>query len=100
MQGKPNPLNSSFKLTYYTLLNLLQRCESTGADAEYVIRNSFQQFQFDYQLPKQQSELDAVLAEANAIQAPGQDGISEYSNIMKVRKAEKGLEPKHAAKVC
>ena len=27
VQGKPNPLLSSFKLSYYTLLNLLRRVE-------------------------------------------------------------------------
>lgn len=31
MLGKPNPLLSSFKLSYYTLLNLLRRMEGTGA---------------------------------------------------------------------
>lgn len=30
MQGKPNPLLSSFRLSYYTLLNLMRRMEGTG----------------------------------------------------------------------
>ncbi len=30
VKGKPNPLVSSFKLSYYTLLNLLRRMEGTG----------------------------------------------------------------------
>ena len=30
MQGKSAPLLSSFKLSYYTLLNLLRRIEGTG----------------------------------------------------------------------
>ena len=57
VKGKPNPLVSSFKLSYYTLLNLLRRVEGSGHDMEYVIRNSFQQFQFEQSLP----EVRAVL---------------------------------------
>lgn len=30
MQGRPAPLISSFKLSYYTLLNLLRRLEGSG----------------------------------------------------------------------
>jgi ATP-dependent RNA helicase DOB1 len=52
VKGKPNPLVSSFKLSYYTLLNLLRRVEGSGHDMEYVIRNSFQQFQFEQSLPE------------------------------------------------
>lgn len=44
-QGKAAPLISSFKLTYYTLLNLLRRMESSGQGMEHVIAKSFQQFQ-------------------------------------------------------
>jgi len=50
--GKPNPLVSSFKLSYYTLLNLLRRVEGSGHDMEHVIRNSFQQYQFEQSLPQ------------------------------------------------
>lgn len=52
MQGKPSPLLSSFKLSYYTLLNLLRRIEGTQHDMEFVIANSFQQFQFERSLPE------------------------------------------------
>lgn len=31
MQGKASPLLSSFKLSYYTVLNLMRRLEDTGA---------------------------------------------------------------------
>ena len=52
MQGKPSPLLSSFKLSYYTLLNLLRRIEGSSHDMEFVIAHSFQQFQFERQLPE------------------------------------------------
>ncbi len=60
MQGKPSPLVSSFKLSYYTLLNLMRRTEGTGQDMEFVIRNSFQQFQFERSLPQLSAELREV----------------------------------------
>jgi ATP-dependent RNA helicase DOB1 len=52
VQGKPSPLLSSFRLSYYTLLNLLRRIEGTQHDMEFVIANSFQQFQFERSLPE------------------------------------------------
>lgn len=56
--GKPLPLLSSFKLSYYTLLNLMRRMENSGQNMEYVIQHSFQQYQFERTLPDKQ-----VLAE-------------------------------------
>ncbi len=50
--GKASPLLSSFKLTYYTLLNLMRRLEGSGQDMEYVIKRSFQQFQYESRLPQ------------------------------------------------
>ena len=52
--GKPSPLLSSFKLSYYTLLNLMRRMENTGQNMEYVIQHSFQQYQFERTLPEKQ----------------------------------------------
>lgn len=52
MQGKPSPLLSRFRLTYYTLLNILRRAEGSGQSMEYVIARSFQQFQFERSLPQ------------------------------------------------
>lgn len=50
--GKASPLLSSFKLSYYTLLNLMRRMEGSGQDMEYVIKRSFQQFQYESRLPQ------------------------------------------------
>ena len=44
--GKPAPLLSTFRLSYYTILNLMSRAEGQF-DAEYVIKHSFHQFQHD-----------------------------------------------------
>jgi len=58
--GKPSPLLSSFKLSYYTLLNLMRRMENTGQNMEYVIQHSFQQYQFERTLPEKQVCLDRL----------------------------------------
>ena len=50
--GKPLPLISKFRLSYYTLLNILRRLEGSGQSMEYVIARSFQQFQFEQSLPQ------------------------------------------------
>jgi ATP-dependent RNA helicase DOB1 len=52
--GKLLPLLSRFRLSYYTLLNILRRLEGSGQSMEYVIARSFQQFQFEQSLPQVQ----------------------------------------------
>lgn len=59
--GKPSPLLSSFKLSYYTLLNLMRRMENTGQNMEYVIQHSFQQYQFERTLPEKQVHPDCFM---------------------------------------
>lgn len=44
--GKPAPLVSTFRLSYYTILNLMSRSEGQFT-AEHVIKNSFHQFQYE-----------------------------------------------------
>ena len=50
--GKPGPLNSKFRLSYYTILNMLRKLEETEHTLDYVIKNSFQQFQQERMLPQ------------------------------------------------
>ncbi len=51
VQGKPSPLVSSFKLSYYTMLNMVKRLEGGEQAMEEVIRKSFQQFTCERQMP-------------------------------------------------
>ena len=44
--GKPAPLVSTFRLSYYSILNLLSRAEGQFT-AGHVIKNSFHQFQYE-----------------------------------------------------
>ena len=66
--GDASPLQSTFRLSYYTLLNLLSRSEGLY-NTEYVISHSFHQFQYEKQVPAQKRklrELEARLANAKA----------------------------------
>ncbi|GAB4813622.1 hypothetical protein N2152v2_000668 [Parachlorella kessleri] len=81
VQGKANPLLSSFKLSYYTLLNLMRRMEGTGANMEYVIAHSFSQFQHERQLPQMTSRLKALEAEAETITDVTTDAVQEYNSL-------------------
>ncbi|KAI7838418.1 hypothetical protein COHA_007790 [Chlorella ohadii] len=79
LQGKSTPLLSSFRLSYYTLLNLIRRIEGSGYDMEYVISKSFSQFQHEQQLPELESRLKAAEAEAAQISAATDAAAAEYS---------------------
>lgn len=46
IQGTAAPLVSTFRLSYYSLLNLMSRAEGQF-NSEHVIRHSFHQFQHD-----------------------------------------------------
>lgn len=66
VQGEASPLQSTFRLSYYSLLNLLSRSDGLY-DTEYVISHSFHQFQHEKELPLQKkrvAELEALLANA------------------------------------
>ncbi|KAL4421012.1 hypothetical protein ABPG77_008849 [Micractinium sp. CCAP 211/92] len=78
MKGQAMPLISSFKLSYYTLLNLLRRTEGSGADMEYVISKSFSQFQHEQRLPEMESRLKAIESEASAISAATEAAAAEF----------------------
>eukprot|EP00898_Chlorokybus_atmophyticus_P004711 jgi/Chlat1/5240/Chrsp33S05083 len=63
LMGAPAPLVSTFRLSYYTLLNLMSRAEGQF-DAEYVIAHSFHQFQHEKALPQVQQTLQKLEEEA------------------------------------
>jgi superfamily II RNA helicase len=71
MSGKPMPLLSRFKLSYYTLLNLSKRREGGMGHMEYLIAHSFQQFQHEQQVPRLRARLDAVDAQLAALGTGG-----------------------------
>ncbi|KAG7669038.1 hypothetical protein Ndes2526A_g00745 [Nannochloris sp. 'desiccata'] len=86
VKGSAAPLMSSFKLTYYTLLNLLKRLEGQGRDMEYVISKSFSQFQHEKELPERMEKAASLRREAEKITigngTSGEGGTGENSTIM------------------
>eukprot|EP00884_Botryococcus_braunii_P001882 jgi/Botrbrau1/11695/Bobra.0195s0026.1 len=80
--GKPSPLVSSFRLSYYTLLNLLRRTEQSGHDIEYVIRRSFEQFQYERALPKVMDQVAKLEEEASALLDQAGQASEDYSRIV------------------
>jgi ATP-dependent RNA helicase DOB1 len=77
VKGSAAPLMSSFKLTYYTLLNLLKRLEGQGRDMEYVISKSFSQFQHEKELPERMEKAAALRKEAEKIAVGGGGGSND-----------------------
>lgn len=78
IQGKPDPINSAFHLTYNMVLNLLRVEE---INPEYMLERSFYQFQNQSSIPDLykcvQTKQDAV----NAIKIPNESSIASYYHI-------------------
>jgi ATP-dependent RNA helicase DOB1 len=71
IQGKAAPLVSTFRLSYYTLLNLMSRAEG-HFNVEHVIRNSFHQFQHNKALPSVEEQIRKLEEETSSIDAAGE----------------------------
>ncbi|KAL1193895.1 DExH-box ATP-dependent RNA helicase DExH10 [Cardamine amara subsp. amara] len=80
MLGKPAPLLSTFRLSYYTILNLLSRAEGQFT-AEHVIRHSFHQFQYEKALPDIENKVSKLEEEAAILNASGEAEVAEYDNL-------------------
>lgn len=64
LYGDPDPLNSSYRISYNMLLNLL-RVEDV--DPEYLLRASFHQFQQECEAPALEQQADDLEKQAHAI---------------------------------
>ncbi|KAF6167318.1 hypothetical protein GIB67_043179 [Kingdonia uniflora] len=79
--GKPAPLISTFRLSYYSILNLLCRAEGQFT-AEHVIRNSFHQFQYEKALPDIGERVSKLEKEAAMLDASGEGELAEYHKLI------------------
>ncbi|KAL9330066.1 hypothetical protein ACSQ67_005069 [Phaseolus vulgaris] len=93
--GKPAPLVSTFRLSYYSILNLMSRAEGQFT-AEHVIRNSFHQFQYEKALPDIEKRVSNLEQEVTLLDASGEAEVSEYHKL-KLEIAQ--LEKKMMAKI-
>ncbi|XP_072992192.1 DExH-box ATP-dependent RNA helicase DExH10 isoform X1 [Typha latifolia] len=78
--GRPAPLVSTFRLSYYSILNLMSRAEGQFT-AEYVIRNSFHQFQFEKALPCMGEKISKLEQEAASLDSSGEAELAEYHKL-------------------
>ncbi|AET05085.1 putative RNA helicase [Medicago truncatula] len=78
--GKPAPLVSTFRLSYYSILNLMSRAEGQFT-AEHVIRNSFHQFQYEKTLPDVGKRVSMLEQEVALLDAAGEAEVSEYHKL-------------------
>lgn len=85
--GAADPLNSTFRLGYNMLLNLLRAEE---ADPEFVIRRSLAQFQADRALPARAAALAALEKARDAIDL-GPVDAAQLRDYVKLRDAADSL---------
>ncbi|XP_058068474.1 DExH-box ATP-dependent RNA helicase DExH10 [Magnolia sinica] len=78
--GKPAPLVSTFRLSYYSILNLMSRSEGQFT-AEHVIKNSFHQFQYEKALPDIGQKVSKLEKEAEMLDASGEAELAEYHKM-------------------
>eukprot|EP00899_Mesostigma_viride_P011889 jgi/Mesvir1/20700/Mv14899-RA.2 len=89
MLGKPEPLMSTFHLSYYTLLNLMVRADGE-MNALSVIQRSFHQFQHELNLPEVEKKIEEHRQKAAAIKLTGEDTLREYDALRTaIREQEK-----------
>lgn len=78
--GKPAPLVSTFRLSYYSILNLMSRAEGQFT-AEHVIKNSFHQFQYEKALPDMGQRILKLEKEAAMLDSSGEAELAEYHKL-------------------
>mmetsp|Transcript_7777 Transcript_7777/g.11122 ORF Transcript_7777/g.11122 Transcript_7777/m.11122 type:complete len:1174 (+) Transcript_7777:54-3575(+) len=81
LYGDPDPLNSSYKISYNMLLNMM-RVEDV--DPEYLLRASFHQFQQECEVPALEQKVKSLEAQANEIiigSTEDEEKIGEYYNM-------------------
>ncbi|KAH9728397.1 DExH-box ATP-dependent RNA helicase DExH10 [Citrus sinensis] len=89
--GKPAPLVSTFRLSYYSILNLMSRAEGQFT-AEHVIKNSFHQFQYEKALPDIGKKVSKLEEEAALLDASGEAEVAEYHKLkLDIAQLEKKL---------
>ncbi|XP_052199082.1 DExH-box ATP-dependent RNA helicase DExH10 [Diospyros lotus] len=78
--GRPAPLVSTFRLSYYSILNLMSRAEGQFT-AEHVIKNSFHQFQYEKALPDIGKKVSNLEEEAALLDSSGEAEVAEYHKL-------------------
>ena len=80
LQGKADPLYSSFHLKYNMLLNLLKLQDYKP---EFLIKRSFRQLQNDKELPNIKKKIEDLYADIEAVKIEKPKAVEEYFKIEK-----------------
>lgn len=80
LQGKADPLNSSFHLKYNMVLNLIKLQDYRP---EFLIKKSFRQFQNDKELPNIKKKISKLHKEIQDIKIEKPKQVEEYFEIEK-----------------
>lgn len=78
VQGKPDPINSAFHLTYNMVLNLLRVEE---INPEYMMERSFFQFQNQSSIPDLYRRVEKKQKEVDNLKIPMEQSIATYYHI-------------------
>lgn len=78
IQGKPDPINSAFHLTYNMVLNLLRVEE---INPEYMMERSFFQFQNQSSIPDLYRRVEKKQKEIDCLKIPLESSIATYYHI-------------------
>ncbi|CAG0888197.1 unnamed protein product, partial [Darwinula stevensoni] len=78
LQGQADELNSSFRITYNMVLNLLRVEE---INPEYVLERSFYQFQHYQAIPDLKLQVKKLEACYNSITVPDENHVSSYHQM-------------------
>ena len=80
LYGDPDPLNSSYHISYNMLLNMM-RVEDV--DPEFLIKASFHQFQQESEAPTFDSQADEFEESARKIVVEGSEIVGQYYGLVK-----------------
>lgn len=78
VQGKADPINSAFHLTYNMVLNLLRVEE---INPEYMLERSFFQFQNQSSIPDLYKQVQDKQSEFSKIKIPDEHSVASYHHI-------------------
>ncbi|XP_077267886.1 exosome RNA helicase Mtr4 isoform X1 [Temnothorax americanus] len=78
VQGKPDPINSAFHLTYNMVLNLLRVEE---INPEYMLERSFFQFQNQAGIPALYNKVKELSTAYNTVNVDRYDEIASYHDV-------------------
>lgn len=82
LYGDPDPLNSSYHISYNMLLNMMRVEE---VDPEFLIKASFHQFQQESEAPVFESQAEEYERQSEAIEIEDATAIGEYFGLAKQR---------------